>query len=171
MPGIIVNSCGEKSLESDVVCHHLKWILCVVFTFCILRGFIAPIAVIGSSKTVMKVQFSQLFCQLETFRFVFYASHCSVSPQVWPWLRSRSVRFTKNKHFFLASGIVSMLLWIWSLKNCFRDVINNSKLISLIFWMCINLWMCIFYNSTRRQCSTPNKMWILIDGNLFCCFF
>lgn len=74
MPGIIVNSCGEKSLESDVVCHHLKWILCVVFTFCILRGFIAPIAVIGSSKTVMKVQFSQLFCQLETFCFVFDAT-------------------------------------------------------------------------------------------------
>lgn len=66
--------------------------------------------------------FSWLFVQLNVeridFVFVFFAqSHSSVAPhppslpllQVWPWLRSRSVRFTRNKHFFFLQTDFSLL--------------------------------------------------------------
>lgn len=118
---------GRKSLESGVVSPSSEMVIvvCVVFTYCKWRRFLfAPIAVIGSwekKKMLWKLQFSQLFGQLivESIEkcfclfFVFYAhSHCSVSSQVWPWLCSRSVRFTRNKHFFLAN-------WLFSACCCY----------------------------------------------------
>lgn len=81
MPGIIVNYCGEKSLESDVVLPSSKMDIVCGFHILYIERLYCSDRCHWLSKTVMKVQFSQLFCQLETFGFLCH-SHCSVSPQV-----------------------------------------------------------------------------------------
>lgn len=90
---------------------------CFFFLFSLAR-----IAVIGFLENVVtNLHFSWLFVQLNVERidFVFFAqSHSSVAPhppslpllQVWPWLRSRSVRFTRNKLFFFSCKLTSLFL-------------------------------------------------------------
>lgn len=107
--------------SSRVWCGFTVIVVRVVFTLLCMETLVfsffsslAQIAVIGFLENVVtNLHFSWLFVQLNVeridFVFVFFAqSHSSVAPhppslpllQVWPWLRSRSVRFTRNKLFF-----------------------------------------------------------------------
>lgn len=112
---IVIFLQGENRLTLMWFHHHQTWsLLCVWFPSNVYMEMLLPpppppaqIAVIGSwtKKIVVKItvwsadcwKYRKVFCLF----FVFYAhSHCSVSPQVWLWLCSRSVRFTRNKQFF-----------------------------------------------------------------------
>lgn len=115
--------------SSRVWCGFTVIVVRVVFTLLCMEtlGFfflfsLARIAVIGFLENVVtNLHFSWLFVQLNVERidFVFFAqSHSSVAPhppslpllQVWPWLRSRSVRFTRNKLFFFSCKLTSLFL-------------------------------------------------------------
>lgn len=128
--------------------HHLIMVIVlrVVFTYCKWRGFfffpprsdcchwllkkkmlwkitVKSVRSIDRSSDCWK--YREVFCLF----FVFYAhSHCSVSPQVWPWLCSRSVRFTRNKHFFFLQLHVFFLLCLLPLlvsrKPCFPSLVR-----------------------------------------------
>lgn len=116
--------------SSRVWCGFTVIVVRVVFTLLCMETLVFSffshslrLLLLASWKMLWQIYiFSWLFVQLNVerihFVFVFFAqSHSSVAPhppslpllQVWPWLRSRSVRFTRNKLFFFLQTDFSLL--------------------------------------------------------------
>lgn len=98
--------CREKLLESDVVLLSSKMVIvvCVVFTYYIwIILFYAAMPLASENNNYSLVSWLVNWCW--KLVFVFYAQSLLLFlPQIWPWLQSCSVRFTRNKRFFLANG-------------------------------------------------------------------
>ena len=142
---IVVVSCRETSSSLMWFCRHLKWSFCVWFDLLYMEKLLflcRDCYVIGYWNIVTVIVWWSVgwsWKYRETFHlFVFNArSHCSVPPQVWPRLCSRSVRFTRNKKFkkgsgkFCLSGLFNFNSWALFRKVTHR--LWKSRIFCLVF--------------------------------------
>lgn len=130
-PSVLIFSCREKI--THVWCSFtIIWNShCCACGFHIWRKILTLLRLLSE---MWKLQCCQLLARLivesleKCFCFVFYA-HSHFFPQVWPWLLSRSVRFTRNKQFF--SGKLIFLFSVFDFQAHTSIFQNDSSTLTV----------------------------------------